>query len=180
MDSYCLYPHLVASVGLEFLEPTDRDLLRLLAKRSEVGEAGALESSDFLKPETYDLDSICCPSAYSLPNGGFLVNQTAADYSFEVKQHLVVRWECLRASPVFLGILRAAQASLVKRIIFEHGGMYPEKSCPPSIGDIGRGRLSKKQVRKLLTSLKMAHQHYWPIDMIANIVEPYAKKTRKE
>ena len=58
--------------------------------------------------------------------------------------------------------------------------MYPEKSCPPNIGDIGRGRLSKKQVRKLLSSLKMAHQHYWPIDMLANIVEPYAKKTRKE
>lgn len=187
MDPYTLYPRLVVSVGWEFLEPTDTQLLETLAQKFQ--KSCAPEDSvprqipDALEPAggkevLESIDSILSLRVYGLGNRGYLLDQTGADYSLEVQSQILSRWEALRASKVFLGILKSAQLSLVPRIIFEPFGMYPQKGSPPTIGDIGKKKLSAKKVRKLLGSLKMAHEHYWPLDMLANIVEPYAKRTR--
>lgn len=179
MDNYTLYPRLVVSVGLEFLEPVDRGVLvRLGDECSEKGQKlrGELEVDKLCSGES--LDSLVTPKVYVLGNGGFLINQTGADYALEVQGEILSRWVALGVSDTFLGIFKSAQVGLVPRIIFEPNGMYPEKGDPLQIGEIGKKRLSKKRVRKLLKSLRMAHQHYWPLDMLVNIVEPCAKKTR--
>jgi hypothetical protein len=193
MDPYTLYPRLVVSVGWEFLESTDIHILETLAQKFQKTCAPELSASDH-PPDPPDplngletggdnefvesLDSILSPRVYGLGNRGYLLDQTGADYSLEVQSQILSRWIALRASKVFLGILKSAQLSLVPRIIFEPFGMYPQKGSPPIIGDIGKKKLSAKKVRRLLGSLKMAHEHYWPLDMLANIVEPYAKRTR--
>jgi hypothetical protein len=177
MKSYSLYPRLVVSVGLEFLEPTDRDLLYKLSRPcTEASAASGCGAA--LKSE--DVDNLVGLKVYSIGDNGYLLDQTGADYSEMVQSQILSRWASLRASEVFLGILRSAQVGLIPRIIFEVGGMYPEIGEPPRIGEIGKRRISKKRVRKLLESLRMAYEHYWPIAMLANIVEPAAKRTRRK
>jgi hypothetical protein len=171
MQRYSLYPRLVVSVGIEFIDPRDIEVLEKLSKSKDISST---QHQDEISREF-----LLYPQVYALGDRGYLVNNTGADYSFEVQAQILLNWRNLGMGEGFLDIIRSSQLGFVPRIIFEKGGMYPEKVNPPQIGDIGKKALSKKAVRKLLSSLKMAHQHYWPIDMLANIVEPYAKKTRK-
>lgn len=171
LDAYSIYPRLIPSVGTEFLDPRDLDIL------SEVSSKCA-GLSGVANVDLRARDYIISPRVYSLPTGGYLVDETACDYSLEVQTQLLLRWASLGVSRIFLGIMKAAQASVSPRLFFEPGSMYPDRYLPPKIGKIGKGSLSRKEVESLLKSLKLVHAEYWPVEMLANVLEPYAKKTR--
>jgi hypothetical protein len=172
MDVYNLYPRLIPSVGLEFIGPADKDVLTSLAEKSP--DVVALRK---LRQDLGELEYILVPRVYGLPTGGYIIDETAADYAPDIQDQLVARWRLAGASNSLLGIIRGAQNSMAPRIIIEPGGMYPERSARLVVDSVGKKSLSKKDVRKLLRSLKMAHEHYWPVDMLANILNPYIKKT---
>lgn len=165
MHEYSLFSRLIASVGLEFLEPIDLEVLEKLSKATPLKDDGLLEC-------------IVSPRVSGIGGKSYLLEQTGADYDPKVQEQILKRWACLRVSDVFLGILKAAQSGSIPRLIFEPGGMYPEPTKPRSIGKIGKKKLKSKSVRKLLKSLKLMHEDLWKIEQLANVVEHYAKKTR--
>ncbi len=161
-----LYPRLTPSVGTEWVEESDISMLERLALSE-------------WQPEDGTIESIAYPRVSSLSSRGFLIWETGAQYSTKVQNMILDRWRAETASPCLLSMLGAAQRSHMPRLILERGGMIPGFCPPPKIGKIGSGKLRPSEVRSLLRSLKACYEDYWPVEQLANIVEPYAKKTRR-
>jgi hypothetical protein len=167
MGFLSLYPRLVPTVNLSILSDSDRSLLDSLSKGfSEPGERGGW----YLTP---------APRVVRVGSDRFLLEDTGCDYSQHVRDQILLMWHCLRASSVLCDIIKAAQSSCMPQIIFSFDGMIPDQVKPATIGSIGRGKVGKKTVLGLLKSLKLVHEDLWPIEQLANVVEPVAAKTRK-
>jgi hypothetical protein len=158
-----LFPKLTATIGLEWLTEDDTNLLEKLAERGETPE----HTSNPLKPAVLRSGA-----------NGFLIKSTGCHFSDEARQKILQAWKMLGAGNNFCAILQAAQNQLIERIFFEEDGMIVEPRQAASIGKIGKKKLKRKSVRRLLQTLKLSYEQYWPIEQLANIVEPYARKTR--
>lgn len=159
-----LFPKLVASVGLDWLSTSDLELLDRLAEN-------AGEERETVEPPHSQISRHGSSS--------YLLSDTGCHFSEEVRGRILDRWQLLGASGNLVAIVRAAQRQLIEKILFEEDGMVVEPRQPACIGKIGRKKLGKKAVRRLLKSLKISHEHYWPLEQTANIVEAYARKTRR-
>ena len=161
-----LYPKMVPSVGLEWLEPSDVELLGRLAR------AG-------LPPNDGLLESVVAPRVAELSGLGFVVLETGANYSGRVRRLILERWQDAGAGEGLLSMIAACQEQLMPRLSLEEGGMVPEFRKPSRIGRLGTGKLSRREVRSLLESLKALHGESWPLEQLANVVRPYARSTRR-
>lgn len=174
MASISLYPRLIPTVNISVLESGDVVMLETLCSR---GYPNLVSSEDL--GLGLDLDFVL-PRVSRLEGGRYVLEDTGSDYSWQVRNEVLLKWKSLRASSKFCDVLAAAQKAAMPQIIFSPNGMYPDMSEPASIGMIGKKKLSKKVVRNLLKSLKLVHEDLWPIEQLANVVEPVAKKTRKK
>lgn len=164
-----LYPHLAASVLFDYLAPCDQDLLiRLAARNREIYD----------KPPS-KLQLLLSPSV-SQSGQRFEITPIGSVYSEPVQRQILNNWRLAGGSPILLAIISSAQRQLVTRLIFEPNGMFPERRPPAKIGKIGKESLKPKDVQNLLHSLKFSYQYDWPIEQLANIIRPYAKKTRRK
>lgn len=160
-----LYPRMVPSVGFGWISESDLALLGKLASELPAHCDGTLES-------------VVTPRVSELVGVGFVVMETGAEFSGRVRRMILEQWKSAGAGEELLAVLRAAQVQLMPRVSFEEGGMVPESRKPASIGPIGRRRVPRKKVLDLLDSLRECHKNYWPLEQLANIVEPVARLTR--
>lgn len=165
-----LYPHLAASINLDFLSQEDQDLLaRLAAHNREIAEKQPEALQELFKPRVCQFAANC-----------YQIESVGSHYADHIQAQILNNWRLAGASPNLLAILVAAQVQLMQRLIFSPNGMFPDIKKPAKIGKIGKKKLKGKEVITLLKSLKISHQHYWPLEQLANIVRPYAKKTRRK
>jgi hypothetical protein len=166
MRKMTLYPKMVPSVGLEWLDPSDLELLGRLAR------AG-------LPPDDGLLESVVTPRVAELSGLGFVVLETGANYSGRVRRLILDRWADAGAGVGLLSMIAACQEQLMPRLSLERGGMVPELRSPARVGRVGVGKLTRREVRSLLESLKALHGEHWPLEQLANVVRPYARATRR-
>jgi hypothetical protein len=165
-----LYPHLAASVNIDCLSQEDQDLLaRLSAHNREKTEKQQENLQEIFAPKVSQLSAHC-----------YQLDPVGSNYSKPARNRILDNWRLAGASPYLLAILAAAQEQLISRLIIDPNGMIPEKRKPAKIGKIGKKKLKGKEVRNLLLSLKLSHQLDWPLEQLANIVRPYAKRTRRK
>lgn len=160
-----LYPRLVPSVGLEWLDQSSLELLGRLCREEPAPDDGTLES-------------VTSPRVSEMVGVGFVVLETGAQYSGKTRRQLLARWADAGAGESLLSMIFSAQKQRMSRLSFEKGGMVPDFRPPARIGKVGKGRLTRGEVRSLLESLRLCHREYWPLEQLANIVRPYAKATR--
>lgn len=161
-----LYPSLVPSVGIDMLDPSDLEVLRKLAHSAPPAADGTL-------------GSVVAPRVAELSGVGFVILETGSQYSGKVRRMMLNNWAKAGAGEMLLTMLASCQSQLMPRLSIEKGGMVPDFKSPPKIGKLGTGKLSHREVRHLLESLKICHRDYWPIAQLANIVRPFAKATRR-
>lgn len=164
-----LYPHLAAAVNLDCLCQEDQDLLARIAAHNRV----------MTKKRDENLQELFSPKVLQPSADSYQLEPVGGEYSKPAQKHILSNWRLAGASPYLLAILAAAQKQLIRRLIFEPNGMIPEKRKPAKIGKIGKRKIKSKEAIKLLQSLKLSHQLDWPIEQLANIVKPYARKTRR-
>jgi len=162
-EAIVLFPKLISTVGLEWLSEADLDVLERLAELGETSE---------------NKDSPLKPVVLRSGSNGYLLKGTGCEFSDEARSKILQTWKLLGVSNNLLALLRAAQKQLIERIFFENNGMVVEPRQVASIGKIGKKKLKRKKVRRLLQTLKLSYEQYWPIEQLANIIEPYARKTR--
>lgn len=166
MKPLTLFPRLIPTVGLEFLEPSDVELLEKLSKAQPIKEDGTIET-------------LIVPRALSVGTQGYLLAETGCDYDHRIGKKILKSWKTEGFSKTFLSILAAAAKQSMPKILFLKGGMIAEPRSPSKIGKLGKKGLKKKQSLKLLESLKLVYEDMWPIEQLASVVNPYLKKTRK-
>jgi hypothetical protein len=160
-----LYPRLIPFVGVEWLSAGEMDLLGKLSTSVPQEDDGTLRF-------------IVSPRVEKLGKVGFMIMETGADYSGKVRRKILDSWSTIGAGETLLSLIQAAQGQGMPKLVLTEGGMYPEEGSPSRIGKIGGGKIPRKKVKILLKSLKAIHEGTWPIEQLANTVEPYAKLTR--
>jgi len=170
LKSVVLFPRLVATVGLDWVDVKDSELFGKLSSEPLVEEDGMLES--IVTPRVSPL------GVGSLPKG-YVLEQTGCDYDEKVQRLILNNWRDRGASDTLLSILAAAQRQSIAKIIFEKGGMIVEVRGFPKLGKISKKALGRKKMKTLLASLKMMFEDMWPIEQLASIVAPYFKPKPK-
>ncbi len=77
------------------------------------------------------------------------------------------------------GVIKAAQKQLCQQILVSDEGMVVERREPVRMAKLGRKRIGKRSVKKLLRGLREIYKSYWPIEQLAVTVNAHLKKGSK-
>lgn len=109
----------------------------------------------------------------------FLIEETGENYSKEYRKKIIDAYTAAGFSETMGGILAAAQRQRVGRLFIEPAGYVLERRKLAKLPPLGRRALKKREVRRLLETLQLLHEGFWPIEMLTNTLRPYFKKTKK-
>jgi hypothetical protein len=162
-----LYPRLVPCVALDYLGEEETQVL------------GALSEKDMPKNDG-TIEAVMSPSVSKIGRGGYLINDTGCDFAKPFGKLILQKWKQEGAGEKIIGVLKAAQKQNCKQVVFSADGMWPEPRKPVRLEKLGKKTPNAKSVRKMLESLILMHKDLWPIEQLANVLNPCLKKTRKK
>jgi len=167
MKTLTLYPRLVPNIELDFLGQSDMDLLERLSQAPAVRNDGTVEA-------------VMHPKVFKTGAGGFLIEDTGCDFAQEFRELILQKWEQEGAGEELLGVLVAAHRQNCKQILFSLSGMWPEPRKPTKLAKLGKKFPKKKTVKRALEALCLMHSDLWPIEQLANTLNPCLKETRRK
>lgn len=159
-----LYPRLIPNVDVRLLEKQDLDVLENLSAVEHPEDNGML-------------DSVTVAKVLKVGRDGFLVDNTGCDFAKPFRKMIIEKWKEAGAGPGLVSIIKAGQRQNCKQIIFSSSGMIPEPRKATKLRKMGRKKPRDKTVRKMLTSLVFMHKDLWPIEQLANVLNPCLKET---
>lgn len=166
MNPITLYPRLVPNVALEFLDKQDLEVLERLSQAERPHDNGTIET-------------VMIAKACRVGKNGFLIEDTGCDFAKTFRKMILAKWKEVGASEELISVIRAAQRQNCKLVIFSDDGMIPEPRRPAKLEKLGKHPLKKKTVRSLLESLSLMHRDLWPIEQLANVLNPALKESRR-
>lgn len=167
MRTLTLYPRLVPNIELGFLGQSDADLLERLSQTPPVHNDGTAEA-------------VMNPKVFKTGGAGFLIDDTGCDFAKEFRELILQKWKQEGATEELLGILEAAHRQNCKQILFSLNGMWPEPRKTTKLSKLGKKFPRKKTVKRTLESLCLMHSDLWPIEQLANILNPCLKETHRK
>lgn len=162
-----LYPRLIPNVDVRFIEKHDIAVLEKLSTVDYPEDNGML-------------DSVMLAKVLKVGRDGFLVDNTGCDFAKPFRKMIIEKWKEAGAGMGLISIIKAGQRQNCKQIIFTASGMIPEPRKATKLRKMGRKKPRDKTVRRMLTSLVFMHKDLWPIEQLANVLNPCLKETLSE
>lgn len=156
-----LYPHLQASLGTNFLEKQDLDILNQIHK------------SQKSHPKTLSqLTSI----HVSRIEKGFRITNLGENYSPKYKKLTAENARASGLGKTLIACIKVAQNQGISSLLLEKQGGFPEPRRPASPHwEKLKSRPSQKQWEELLEGLQHFYQ-MWPLELLANILNSRSNK----
>lgn len=167
MSKITLYPRLVPDVAINFLDKQDCAVLEALVQSEHPEDDGTI-------------DAVMVAKVLKVGRDGFMIDDTGCDFAKPFRKLIVQKWREAGAGAGLISIIKAGQRQNAKQVLFTPGGMWPEPREATKLNKMGRETPKKKTVRKMLKSLVLMHNDLWPIEQLANVVNPCLRGTFKK